>query len=176
MNIFESLTATKAEGAVATKGRTDFLICPDSRSFPEDGVIQYISINDVHDVDTVMRADTKLGVPVAAFGEAALRVLEMLTAYSDLYDIRIVMVDGIPGADYNSKFDSAAWSALRLSYHSLINDLIEVGRRVEEKDASRDLSIYDKQIKQETRSNGSIKEFKAFELPDSDFGHDSEDE
>jgi len=159
MNIFDGLTEKTDRSN--NKELPERLIAPYGEKLPEDGLLQYVAVETIADV--IALAGPKA---VVTLRDDQVRLLSCISEYPDLFGFRAVVLSGVPGATYSGEFDSITWQLPRVAYHSVVNDLLEVGRRAELADKKEiDGSIYKTEMDRITRKSGDVKSFEAFDVP-----------
>lgn len=159
MNIFDGLTE-KIDRNEDNK-LPERLIAPYGDKLPEDGLLQYVAVETIADVIALSGPKA-----VVVLRDDQTRLLSCLSEYPDLFGFRAVVLSGVPGATYSGEFDSITWQLPRVAYHSVVNDLLEVGRRAELADKKEtDDSIYKTEMSRITRKSGDVKAFEAFDVP-----------
>lgn len=174
MDLLSSLTALDAE---VKQTRDDILVCPNSVSFPDDGVFDYIVASDFFELVDLIRADRER-FPVFVFDvndDLSRALLEFLVERGDLTGRSVVSVDGVPNAQYSVFYSDAIAGSKRTSYHALYANVAEeVRRAVDLANADIAQSDYLRRRKAETRSNNTVKEFVSFDKPTDGFDADIE--
>jgi hypothetical protein len=159
MNIFDGLTE-KLDKSTATE-LPERLIAPYGDKLPEDGLLQYMAVETIADVIALSGPKA-----VIVLRDDQKRLLSCIAQYPDLFGFRAVVLSGVPGATYSGEFDSVTWELPRVAYHSVVNDLIEIGRREELAGKEKiDSSIYKTEMNRITRKSGDVKTFEAFDVP-----------
>lgn len=64
-----------------------------------------------------------------------IRLLEMIIAYPDLFDVELGLLTGVPGSDYTAQFDAVTWKLDRTGYDALVVELDAAERRERTKKA-----------------------------------------
>jgi hypothetical protein len=135
------------------------MIAPIANDIREDGMMVYRTVEKLSDL-----LDPPKPNEVVLFREDQHDILECLCAYPALFGVDIVVVSGIPGTTYTPEFESKTWDKARLAYHSVVNDLIEVQRRIDDSAAEvKASSVYGGEQSKFVRKTGNIKEFNDFE-------------
>lgn len=98
------------------------LICP-VPDLKIEVAVPIVTVVSVFDLATMVADETTVAV---AFSE--MRVLECFTKYPDLFDVKIVVLVGVPGADYTPAFEQLAWSYDKVSYDTLLVEASTVQR------------------------------------------------
>lgn len=135
------------------------MIMPTTEKVTEDGLLEFVTIERLTDLTQTFKANT-----VVMFRPDQKRLLELLCAYSDVFAVDPVVLSGVPAATYSADFESVTWDLPRMAYHSVVNDLLEAGRRAS--DAAEDVkhsSIYATEVAAVTRKSGDVKVFTGFE-------------
>jgi len=133
------------------------LIAPEPNVIPEDGVVSFVVVETIADV---------LAAPlqsVLLFAEDKTTLLECLVEYAELFGFIPFVLSGLPTADYNAQFESKTYSLERVAYPTLVNEVIEA-KRVRDALISENESSHDRERKQFTRRDGSIKELTGTRL------------
>lgn len=134
-------------------------VAPAPREMPEDGVLHYEVLTDVYDFD---RIEARSCVLIA---DDVLDVAELVAKHPVLFGVRMVRLDGIPGANYSVEFESSVWNTDRVAYNALISE-INMVKEAEEAASINSASVHDLEKKQYTRANGTVKDNTNFVLSD----------
>lgn len=139
------------------------LICPAGETVPEDGVVQFVTVETLADVLVERPANT-----VIMFRDDQHDLVKCLIEYSALFGCEPVILSGVPSVTYSGEFDKITWSVQRLAYHTIVNDLLEVQRRNRDMQSEiKASSVGERERASFTRKDGSVKEFRAFSMPPS---------
>jgi len=157
MNIFEHMS----QAIDKVPEFPDRLVCPASSMVPTDGLMEFMAVEKLEDVLRESKPNA-----VLMFREDQRDLLKCYVEYSKLFGTEPVVLAGVPGIDYTAEFDSDTWSLRRVTYHSMVNDLLEANRRDTAMQAevkhnsqeARERAAY-------TKKSGHVKEFNAFKAP-----------
>lgn len=136
------------------------LVCPAATDLPDDGFLHYSAGADIKAI---------LATPdgaVLVFGEHQSRLLKMLVEFQDEFGSRVKVLEGVPDAPYNPWFNSIVWSQDKVSYSGLLSE-ISIAEAQKREDAD-DPSAYEKEAKQYTRANGTVKDQDNFHIAGED--------
>lgn len=135
------------------------MVAPITPSIPEDGMLTYRTIEKMSDLLVPPKANE-----VILFREDQKELLTCLCEYPALFSVDVVMVTGMPATTYSPEFESVMWDKPKVAYHSVVNDLIEMQRRIS--DSAEDVkssSVYATEQKNFVRKTGNVKVFTDFE-------------
>lgn len=138
-------------------------VAPLGAEIPDDGMLEYSSVEKVYDLSATPDRN------VVLFSPAALPVLKCITENSVLFGLELRVLSGLPKTEYTSDFDSIVWNLERVAYSPLLNEL-RVQSDIEKQLESQSVFQHDDERKSFTRSNGSVKELRdvvSLEIPSS---------
>lgn len=166
MDLIKHFSSAEAERRATLKESENVrLICP------------YVQIADDESssfaVMTIVGFDDFLGLAgrarvvgaLNASDPAIARMLEMLSEYSDVVDVKVVVLTDVPGADYDFEFQKAVAKFESVSYVRLVDSLIEEKQRAQDAELAEKSTKHHAEIRSQTRSDGTVKEFLAFDKP-----------
>jgi len=134
------------------------LVAPANSELPDDGFLNYSLASDVKSLLATNDGD------VLVVDESANRILKMLIEYQDEFGSRVKVLEGLPNADYAPWFNSLVWSQDKVSYSGLLS---EMSIADEMKSGDKE-SVYEKESKQYTRADGSVKSQDNFSMAGED--------
>lgn len=140
------------------------LVAPANGELPNDGFLTYNLASDVKSLLAANDGD------VLVIDQSANRILKMLIEYQDEFGCRVKVLEGLPNADYAPWFNSIVWSQDKISYSGLLSEM----SIADEMKPARDESVYEKESKQYTRANGSVKSQDNFSMAGEDEESDGE--
>lgn len=134
-------------------------VAPAPSSLPDDGVLQYVVITSIYELDSI---EPRSCVLVA---DDMFASIELAVANPSIFGVRFACIRGLPGSAYTPEFDSSVWNTQSVSYNALISELNMV---IQAEEATRigSMSVYDKEREQYTRANGTVKDNTNFTLSD----------
>lgn len=138
-----------------------FFVAPLADKLPDDGMLQYYPVESVYDLTN---APDRC---VLVFSVAAIPVLKCICENTVLFNVDMLYLSGVPGAEYTAAFDEAAWNLTRCAYAPLLSDLrheVEVAAQV----AAQNETVHDREKAHYTRANGSIKALEGVEIASPD--------
>lgn len=135
------------------------MIAPITTTIPEDGMLVYRTVEKLSD----LLAPPKVNEVILVRDDQK-DLLTCLCEYPSLFSVDVIMVTGMPATTYSPEFESVMWDKPKVAYHSVVNDLIEMQRRVDDTaDDVRSNSVYGTEQKSFVRKTGNIKVFTDFE-------------
>lgn len=164
----ESVVARKQERKEAAKEREvkKLFVAPATPLLPDDGVLKYVTVESVYDVNNVPDRSVML------FSIDALPVLACVSENPGLFDVELVVLSGLPEAEYSAEFDKAVWQLERVAYAPLIND-IRVAAESEANLQATQATRHDHEIRKTTKASGDVKDFSNFTIGGSKVDDDS---
>lgn len=148
--------------ATVSKEKRKVLICGSFDTVP-DGSFDFVVVNGVYEMLTSAREAEK--TTVLSFDEDAAGLIEIVDRFGKYFDFTFAVLTGVPECTYSPEFEAVAGKFAQISYHLLFNEIISNAELGKLADAEKPKSIYDKEMKQITRANGSIKQLRAFDAP-----------
>lgn len=136
-------------------------VMPSTGSLPDDGVLVYSVLESIYDWKSTIPGSV-VQVPSDKIDLLVLTVENQI-----VFGVSLKALTGVPTADYDLPFDQAIWSLDRVSYAPLLSELaldLEVERQTEIANETQ----HDRERRQVTRSDGSIKEHTTFALAGAD--------
>lgn len=138
-------------------------VAPSPRELPNDG---FMSFDVMVDIYSFRAQPERTCVLVPEEGFVALSVI---CDNPSIFGVRLVRLEGLPGADYSVAWDSVTYALERISYNALVSEMSMV-LEAESALAASKMSIHDKEKAQYTRNNGTVKDNTNFELADDEDG------
>ena len=152
------------------EGVKTLFVAPSPETVPDDGVLGYVVMESIYDLGTVEPGSVVLVRPPLQ------PILKIVAENPLAFDRRLIVLSGLPGAEYTSSFDGATWNCDRVSYAALLADLNDARLRAEVEAAALETRV-EQERKGYTRANGSVKAHDApvFQI-DSNAGDAAEDD
>lgn len=138
-----------------------FYVAPIANELPNDGVLNYTTIESVHDLKVV--ADRS----VITLRDDQLDIVKCVHDYPALFKVNLVVLTGLPTAAYSVAFDETTWAYDKVAYAPFISEL-RVAGEIEAQLAVQNETEYDREKKQYTRKTGEVKAHTDFELATAD--------
>lgn len=134
-------------------------VAPAPRELPEDQVLSYQVITSIYEFRDIEARSCVL------IADDMFETVELVSQHPDKFGVRLVRIEGLPGANYSVGFDGAVWNTDRVSYNALISE-INMVRDAEEASRIKDMSVHDVERQQYTRADGSVKDNTNFLVSD----------
>lgn len=134
-------------------------VAPAPSELPDDGVLRYVAVENVYDFAQV--PDRAVAV-ISRHGHA---MLKCVAENTPLFGVRLIVLVGIPDAEYSVDFDASTWNLERASYMTLIND-VRSASEIEKQIAAESMSVHDHEKARFTRADGTVKSLADFEMHD----------
>lgn len=152
------------------EGVKTLFVAPSPETVPDDGVLGYVVMESIYDLGTVEPGSVVLVRPPLQ------PILKIVAENPLAFERRLIVLSGLPGAEYTSSFDGATWNCDRVSYAALLADLNDARLRAEVEAAALETRV-ERERKGYTRANGSVKAHDApvFKI-DSGAGDAAEDD
>lgn len=150
-------------------GLETVFVAPNPSVLPDDGVLTYLVVASVYDLKTVAPGTVVL-VDVD-FSPT----LKLVAEHPLTFGLKVIVLTGLPTAEYSSAFDSATWNCDKVSYAGLIADINE-SRLTSQADSTANASLSEKEKASFTRADGSIKGHQAMVFKTDDVAEESSDE
>lgn len=145
--------------AAEAKGEKLLYVMPFDGVTPDDGLLKYAQVTSVYDFQNI--ADRT----VVMFDEKDFDVLSCVVANQGLFNLNLVVLVGVPQADYTVTFDGIVWSLERVSYAPFLSEL-SIALEAEKQRVSSEENQYDREKKHYTRASGSVKKHNALLFSD----------
>lgn len=94
-----------------------FFVAPIGEKTPEDGVFNFVTIDDFPDVELVESRS------VILFRRDQASMLKMLSSNQKQFAFTYLSLIGVPGGDYSPWFDDATLGLSRIAYEPLIAEV-----------------------------------------------------
>lgn len=150
-------------------GLETVFVAPNPSVLPDDGVLTYLVVASVYDLKAVAPGTVVL-VDVD-FSPT----LKLVAEHPLTFGLKVIVLTGLPTAEYSSAFDSATWNCDKVSYAGLIADINE-SRLTSQADSTANASLSEKEKASFTRADGSIKGHQAMVFKTDDVVEESSDE
>lgn len=151
MDIGKHLSALETERSrQQTRDAKTVLVAPMPSVVHEDGLI--VSRVCVATADILAAAEGE----VLLFPESASELLRMVVEYREVFGLHIVVMLGLPDADYAPWFDGIVWGIDSVSYSSVVSEL-SVERDAIQKAAEKKKSQFEREREQISRADGSVR-------------------
>lgn len=166
MDLIKHFSSAEAERRASLKESENVrLICPQVQ-IADDESSSFAVMTIANFADFLQMEGRARVVGAIDIGNSAIvRMLEMLTTYSDVVDVKVVVLTDVPGADYDFEFQKAVAKFESVSYVRLVDSLIEERQRAKDDELEKKSTKHHAEIRSQTRSNGTVKEFTAFDKP-----------
>lgn len=166
MDLIKHFSSAEAEKRATLKESENVrLICPPIQiADDESSSFAVMTITSFADF-LGMSGRTRVVGSVDCDKHEIVRLLNMLTDYSDVIDVKVVVLTDVPGADYDFEFQKAVAKFESVSYVRLVETLIEEKQRADDIELADKSTKHHAEIRSQTRSNGTVKEFNAFDVP-----------
>jgi hypothetical protein len=140
-----------AERQISQVSTNRRLVAPEPNVIPVDGSVSFIVVETIRDIIDAPKS------AILLFPSDKFELLQCIVDYADQFDFVPYVLSGLPSADYDQQFESRTFTLERVSYTSLVNELLETARIQKSLAASQE-TVFEKEKKQYTRSSGSVKE------------------
>lgn len=130
-------------------------LAPITEELPNDGVLSYSTVETLSDLSSC--ADRT----VVLLRDEQMDMIRCVHDYPSLFRLNLMVMTGLPAANYTAAFEEATWSYDKLAYAPFISEL-RVAGEIESQLQSQNETVYDKEKQRYTRSSGEVK-------PHSDF-------
>lgn len=164
MQIFDNLAHEKA----VQKGEFPTLLCvPESRYVNGDSKpFNVVSVETIRDV--IVAIDSKVQGLVISFGDKQEELLQCLADHGPaLIGHALIVLTGLEDTEYTTLFDKITWSNEKVSVMTILDSMFLNSDRKSFSDPNAK-SIYTREQKGATRSNGGQKEFERFDVANVD--------
>lgn len=166
MDLIKHFSSAEAERrATLRESENVRLICPPVQIADDESTSFAVMTITNFDDFMSMAGRARIVGAVDADSPDTARLLEMLTAYSDVIDVKVVVLTDVPGADYDFGFQKAVAKFESVSYVRLVDSLIEEKKRADDAELAGKSTRHHAEMRAQTRSNGTVKEFIAFDKP-----------
>lgn len=108
----------------------DVLLCPSRDNAAELPI-------DIKSVETIFELTDILKAGAGCIALSHPRVLKVLVDYADLFGVKLSLLTGVPGCDYDVPFEQCTWSLDRVSYDGLVLEANALDRMEQLKQAER---------------------------------------
>lgn len=135
-------------------GQRTFYVMPYFGETPDDGVLSYAQVSSVYDLKDIAERT------VLMFAEEDFDVLECAAVNQGLFDVALVVMLGVPRAEYSVAFESVVWNLERVSYAPFLSELNIAIEAERQRDALSE-NQYDVERKHYTRKTGEVKKHDA---------------
>lgn len=153
-----------------SEGIETLFVAPSPETVPDDGVLGYVTMESVYDLGSAEPGSVMLVRPPLH------SILRIVAENPVAFGRRLIVLSGLPGAEYTSTFDGATWNCDRVSYAALLADLNDARVRAEVEAAANETRV-ERERKGYTRADGSVKAHDALVFKtDSDAGDGVEDD
>ena len=133
-----------------SEGIETLFVAPSPETVPDDGVLGYVTMESVYDLGSAEPGSVMLVRPPLH------SLLKIVAENPGAFGRRLIVLSGLPGAEYTSTFDGATWNCDRVSYAALLADLNDARMRTEVETAASETRIA-RERKGYTRADGSVK-------------------
>lgn len=117
---------------------------------PEDSVLNYVTFESVYTLVDIPSYSVLL-VP-----ETSREKLEAVARYPDAFDIKMVLMTGVPGSPFDRWFEEVLWRSNRVAYADVVSAINEF-REASEADAASKSAVYAQEKSGYMRKDGSVK-------------------
>lgn len=151
MDIGKHLSALEAEHAHygTGEGKT-VLLAPLPLVVHDDSLISSRVCAQVADVLAAEEGEVLL------FAEPHVRLLRMVVEYREVFGLQLIVMLGLPDADYAPWFSGVVWGIDSVSYSSVVSEL-SVEREAVRKAAEKGRSQFEREKAQFSRPDGSVR-------------------
>lgn len=132
-------------------------VAPNPSTSPEDGVLDYSTIESVFDIERI--ADRV----VVLFREDQIELLKCLCDNQVIFNVELTVLGGVPQVDYSADFENATWALKKVAYVPFISEL-RLAADLQAQLEAQNATAYDREKAGYTRKTGLVKEHKDFEL------------
>lgn len=139
------------------KGLKSLLVAPAADTLPNDGFLNYVTVASVYDFGKIEDGAAVL-VSIEQLG-----LLKLICANTELFELTIRVLTGVPGADYGIGFDQVVWNLESVAYAPLLSELA-LDAEIAKQKAETESSVYDKEMRRVTRSDGTVKLHNEFSV------------
>lgn len=136
-----------------------YYVGPATDELPDDGFLNYVVVATVEDLANVPDRSVLL------FKPTEYRVLECLVKYADVFDAELFHIIGVPRAEYTPQWDELVWSLTKVSYGPFVSEL-SIADQTRQQLALSNETAHNKEKRQFTRADGSVKKHEALVLED----------
>lgn len=132
-------------------------VAPNPSASPEDGVLDYSTIETVFDIERINDRT------VVLFRDDQLELLKCLCENQAIFNLELTVLSGVPQVDYSADFENATWALKKVAYVPFISELRLAADLQSQLEAQKE-TAYDREKAGYTRKTGLVKEHKNFEL------------
>lgn len=132
------------------EGVKTLFVAPSPETVPDDGLLGYVVMESIYDLGAVEPGSVVLVRPPLQ------PILKIVAENPMAFERRLIVLSGLPDAEYTSSFDGATWNCDRVSYAALLADLSDARLRAEVEAAALETRV-EQERKGYTRANGSVK-------------------
>lgn len=151
MDIGKHLSALEAEHANYRAGEGEtVLLAPLPPVVHDDSLVSSRACVQVADVLAAEEGEVLL------FAESNVALLQMVVEYREVFGLQLVVMLGLPDADYAPWFTGVVWGIDSVSYSSVVSEL-SVEREATRKAAEKGRSQFDREKAQFSRPDGSVR-------------------
>lgn len=160
-SIVESYNARSLQNK-DTKVSKSLFIAPVTSELPSDGVLNYVTIESVFDLNSVPDRS------VVLIRDDQTAIVKCIAENAGVFDLKFATLTGLPTADYTVAFEEAVWAFDKVAYAPFISEL-RVAGEIEEQLASQNRTVHEIEKEKYTRKTGDVKahsDFKIVAIPD----------
>lgn len=138
------------------------LVSPRPNSYPDDGLLKFVAVESISEL-----VNGPGPAVVLTFDRDNEELLNMVVEYGRHFGFDPVVISDLPGCEYFMEFERATYPLKRVSYHSVVADILEESRRINSlSEQERESSIIKKEEDRFVRKSGDVKELTKFTTAD----------
>lgn len=166
MDLLKYYETAEAERNAAMAESTNVrLICPPV-SIAEDASTSFATLTITGFADFLsLEGKRRVVGTIDVSDRAVARMVDMLSEYSDVVDVKVVVMTDVPGADYDFEFSKKTAKFESVSYVNVVESLIEEAARQKALELETNNTKHHAEIRAQTRADGSVGSFTAFDVP-----------
>lgn len=155
-NVVESYNKRSLANTKTEVSKTLF-VAPSPDELPDDGVLEYVTVETIFDLKTVPDRS------VVLVREEQLEMIRCIAENSTVFDLKFATLTGLPGANYSVSFDEATWAFDKVAYAPFISEL-RVAGEIESQLEAQNRTVHDVEREKYTRKTGEVKAHTNFSL------------
>jgi hypothetical protein len=139
------------------QGLKQLFVSPAGDDLPNDGTLNYVTLASVYDFKSYKEGD------VVVVADEFVPELKCVVDNSGLFAVVLRVLTGVPNASANTDFDHATWKLEKVAYAPFISEL-SLQREVAQQEKLATESRHDRERRQFTRADGTVKAQTKFDL------------
>jgi hypothetical protein len=138
-------------------GVKPLFVAPAGFDLPKDGMLEYVTVATVYDFEKL-----EAGAVVMVGNEPEQHsILKCVVDNSVLFGVSLRLLTGIPESQSDFEFDQLVWSLEQVAYAPLVSEL-SLQKEARRQEQMSNESQHDKERRQFTRADGSVKPHSEF--------------